>query len=100
MVLRELGNQVERERNILGHYEYRYVRNGLELPDPYIRKLSEMYPDIPFEVAFADEDIGNNCGILHYALGEGGYTKLFSSEEEAIAFAESIWDGAFEFEGE
>ena len=69
-------------------------------PIPIFEKISEMYPDVPFEVAFADEDIGNNCGVLLYTYGEGVEISPFRGEEEAIEFAESIWDGKFEFEGE
>lgn len=69
-------------------------------PIPIFEKISEMCPGIPFEVAFADEDIGSNCGLLLYTQGEGAYISSFSGEEEAIEFAQSIWDGTFEFEGE
>lgn len=69
-------------------------------PIPILEKISEMYPGISFEVAFADEDIGSNCGLLLYTQGEGVYISSFSSEEEATEFAQSIWDGTFKFEGE
>lgn len=69
-------------------------------PIPIFEKISEKYPGVPFEVAFADEDIGNNCGLLLYTQGEGVDISPFSGEEEATEFAQSIWDGTFEFEGE
>lgn len=80
-------------------------------PIPILEKISDMYPGVQFEVAFADEDLlGNNCGLLLYTQGEGAYVNPFngegvdvspfSGEEEAIKFAQSIWDGTFEFEGE
>ena len=68
-------------------------------PIPIFERISEMYPDISFEIAFADEDIGYNCGMLFYSQGEGSEIDNFN-EEEATEFAKSIWDGAFEFEGE
>lgn len=33
-------------------------------PEGIYEKLAEMYPDIHIDVSFADEDIGNNCGIV------------------------------------
>ena len=68
-------------------------------PIPILEKISEMYPDISFEVAFADEDIGSNCGMLFCSQDEGYEIDCFN-EEEATEFAKSIWDGTFEFEGE
>lgn len=80
-------------------------------PFPIFERLSEMFPDVQFEVAFADEDIGSNCGILLYNDSEGtqincfngGGTQIshfYDKDGEAIEFAQSIWDGTFEFEGE
>ena len=80
-------------------------------PVPIFERLSEMFPDVQFEVAFADEDIGCNCGILLYNDSEGtqinyfngGGTQIshfYDKDREAIEFAQSIWDGTFEFEEE
>ena len=38
-------------------------------PQELICILSEKYPNLSFEVAFADEDLGNNCGL--YTLKNG-----------------------------
>ena len=68
-------------------------------PIQVFEKLSERFPDISFEVAFADDDIGSNCGMLIYEGGEGSETSSFN-EDEAVDFAQSIWEGEFMFEGE
>lgn len=39
-------------------------------PEPIFRKLAELFPNSEFEVKFADEDIGNNCGIVTYKNGK------------------------------
>lgn len=39
-------------------------------PYPIIQRLSQMYPEVKFSVAFADEDIGNNCGKYVFMGGE------------------------------
>jgi hypothetical protein len=31
-------------------------------PEPVITKMSEMFPEVEFDIAWADEDIGYNCG--------------------------------------
>jgi hypothetical protein len=32
--------------------------------------LSERYPDLTFEVTFADEDLGSNCGMYQFKDGD------------------------------
>ena len=39
-------------------------------PQPVIKKLSELFPDVQFSIEYADEDIGNNCGGYSYQNGE------------------------------
>lgn len=38
-------------------------------PFPVIQKLAQKYPELDFEVEFADEDIGNNCGAYKFQNG-------------------------------
>ncbi len=38
-------------------------------PLELICSLSEKYSELSFEVEFADEDLGNNCGIYHFKNG-------------------------------
>jgi hypothetical protein len=58
-------------------------------PFPVIHKLAELYPDLLFEVKFADEDIGNNCGI--YVFDNGNLVKEYlPNGYEATKFALSI----------
>lgn len=30
-------------------------------PDPIIEEISRLFPEVEFEISYADEDIGNNC---------------------------------------
>jgi len=38
-------------------------------PFRVFEKLSSMFPDVKITVAFADEDIGSNCGVMEYKKG-------------------------------
>ena len=39
-------------------------------PLPVIKALSKLFPNIGFELSYADEDIGSNCGVLTLANGD------------------------------
>jgi len=39
-------------------------------PEPILFRLSEMFPDVEFELSFADEDMGYNCGIYTFLNGD------------------------------
>ena len=51
-------------------YNYVVFDTAWATPEPIFTKLSELYPDIEFEVSFADEDLGNNCGTIIYRDGQ------------------------------
>lgn len=36
------------------------------IPMGIYEKLEEMYPDVKFNLQFADEDLGSNCGTIHF----------------------------------
>lgn len=62
-------------------------------PVPVLIQLSKMFPTLSFEIKFADEDIGNNCGI--YTLVNGQEISLWEpTGNEAVKFAKEIkgWD--------
>lgn len=80
-------------------YDGKYEGNGVlrfqtawTAPHPVIRALSERYPDIVIEHAWADEDIGFNCGSCRYADGMPVEEYEPQSREEAIRFAERLWE--------
>jgi hypothetical protein len=55
-------------------------------PQPVIKKLSELFPNVLFSVEYADEDIGTNCGGYSYQNGE--LTDNFiPNKDEAAEFA-------------
>lgn len=45
-------------------------KTAWSLPKPILLKLSSMNQDIVFEVRYADEDLGSNCGQLKILNGE------------------------------
>lgn len=55
-------------------------------PYPIIDLLSKKYPDLTFNVKYADESIGSNCGV--YELKDG---QLILDEEGDIVFACGVW---------
>lgn len=60
-------------------------------PFPVIVELSMQYPDATFEVSYADEDIGNNCG--RYELKNGVIVEQYfppMNSDEAYEFAINI----------
>lgn len=64
-------------------------------PELVIKKLSEMFPDATFDLDYADEDIGSNCGSLEYINGE---LQIEHYPDDATAFAERLW--RYEYNGE
>ena len=64
-------------------------------PFPVIRKLAGMFPYLDFEVKFADEDLGFNCGAYEFHYGElvGEYQP---EGTEALKFACEVKDYEFE----
>jgi len=62
-------------------------------PEPVIRRLSEMYPEVEFRHAWADEDIGMNVGEVTYANGEyAEYDVPKGGTKEAYEMAAEIRD--------
>ena len=55
-------------------------------PLPVIEALSKKFPTVAFSVEFADEDLGNNCGIYTYENGERTYEEFGTYE-----FACDLW---------
>lgn len=62
-------------------------------PIPVIRTLSMIFPDVTFTLEYADEDIGNNCGVIEF---KDGTEKMTFGEgctvESRIEFALRLWD--------
>ena len=55
-------------------------------PIPVIKELAKMYPDLQFDVQFADEDIGSNCGF--YSFDKNGADVTFLDDE---GLAKDVW---------
>lgn len=73
-----------------------------DCPALIVYALSEKYPELTFMLAYADEDIGSNCGLFSLKrgvalLGDVRYDYSDWKEDpklkrEAIAFACNVWD--------
>ena len=64
-------------------------------PFPVMKKLSEMFPNIEVQTEYADEDIGQNCGM--YTLKGGEIISEWQptnekSNKDALEFAAKVWD--------
>lgn len=62
-------------------------------PNEIFEALHKRYLEIGFRVEYADEDIGNNCGIIDYLPYVETSTSLKPEEEgdEAVEFAGDVW---------
>lgn len=58
-------------------------------PYPIFEKLSELYPDVRIVIYYADEDTGNNCGIIVYEKGKEVISHQ-PKDEEAVKFALNV----------
>ncbi|NIF28374.1 hypothetical protein F3J44_18560 [Pantoea sp. Tr-811] len=67
-------------------------------PEPIFIKLSQMFPEATIELAYADEDIGSNCGTVIFKGGEAvsrdesaGWNSMSEADQEKwIAFAYEV----------
>ena len=74
----------------LSDYELSYTFNtAWSAPYGVFEKIAEDYPDISFEVLYADEDIGSNCGTITF--NSNGDPELVywepNNRKSAVAFA-------------
>ena len=60
-------------------------------PKPVMEKLSEMFPTVSIHHAWADEDIGFNCGECTYQNGAVTQEYL-PAGQEAVELACDLWD--------
>ena len=88
-------------------YDQNTVENGLDFltawsaPHPVIETLATKWPNVSIIHGWADEDIGQNCGVYLYSGGECEAGGEFNSEEDyesAEKFANAIWDGVLDEE--
>lgn len=60
-------------------------------PKPIMEKLSEMFPTVSIHHAWADEDIGHNCGERTYRNGDVTQEYL-PMGQEAVELGCDLWD--------
>lgn len=58
-------------------------------PEPAMRTLSELYPDVEIFIKYADEDLGQNCGT--YTCVNGCTSADGLTGEDATKFACELW---------
>lgn len=63
-------------------------------PDGIYQRLAELYPNVTIEVDFADEDLGNNCGMAEYNDCDPGNNWV--EYIDSLEFACSVWDYDYE----
>ena len=67
-------------------------------PLPILLALQRKFPVLLFVLAWADEDTGYNCGRVQTFVGKTDSWDIYEPEEgseEAIKFAEAVWDDTF-----
>ena len=60
-------------------------------PHPVIEAMAKKYPDVFITHEWADEDIGQNCGMREYENGECVYDYAPSSRKDSIEYATKVW---------
>jgi len=65
-------------------------------PDAVYEQLAKKYPDLIWEVRYADEDYGSNCGKIIYNPDKTGFVEpVHYLKEEAskdpVAYARQLW---------
>ena len=60
-------------------------------PLPVIKKLSENFPSIEFNLTWADEDAGQNCGLIVYKNGVEIQWYYPDRAEEVAEIYEECW---------
>lgn len=53
-------------------------------PFPIYEAMSKMFPNVEFEIMYADEDVGYNVGIIHIKNGEISYNQPEGGSKEAL----------------
>ena len=63
-----------------------YFLTAWNTPEPIFAAIAAKYPDLAISVEYADEDLGNNCGILNYEDGKKQFEIV-----EGYSFACELW---------
>ena len=60
-------------------------------PTHGLMTLSKLFPTVQFDVQYADEDIGYNCGRAIYRNGEVTEEDIYFGGNDAVTFACRLW---------
>lgn len=77
-----------------GQYVMGYTfETAWSMPNGIYVGLSKMFPEITLEVQYADEDMGQNCGVVVYRNGEAIDSTIYEvPSKEAYEFAIDVWE--------
>lgn len=62
-------------------------------PCELINVLSVIFPEVIFELRYADEDLGYNCGVMMFRDGRSERMEFptGNGDEESVEFAKQLW---------
>ena len=62
-------------------------------PNELINVLSVIFPEVIFELLYADEDLGYNCGVIMFRDGRSERMEFpaGNGDEESVEFAKQLW---------
>lgn len=69
-----------------------FFNTAWSCPEEIYTELGKLYPHLKFDIEFADEDIGRNCGIVTIDKGETSFNYLEDEE-----FASDVWNYSEEY---
>ena len=68
-----------------------YFNTAWNVCEPVFKRLAELFPKVDFEVEFADEDLGRNCGTISHENGE-----FIVNYIDTLEFACDVWGYDYE----
>lgn len=71
-----------------------WFQTAWSAPHPIMDKIAELYPTLEFTHAWADEDIGHNCGLITYSEGVRETEYYPGTLKEGIEFAANVMDSS------
>ena len=61
-------------------------------PLPFFNTLHKIFPSVYISMAYADEDLGNNCDAVIYIPGESEPQENYPTDVDSFKFACEVWD--------
>ena len=61
--------------------------------EPVVRALSVIFPEVRFELWYADEDYGTHSGIVCYVGGDKVDEQTPATQKDGVEFSVKLWEG-------